>query len=270
MLCQKHGRVTAGARASALERRCQHLQHAGCFGFPSSKRAKWSRWLRWLRNRSSNILILSSPVIMNENLGPLRGGLKPLAVALRGHLSTKRRASLSPVQFPRGLRALTVFASFLEMNEIDIVRVMAFLVGRETLGRAAGAVIRAKLIGHIDGKPGVSGFRLSMQGVKKVDVAFLAEALIAVVRHNLRSRSVTLSDVADMDVLENLTAAAERAKVPVTLWNGQTAQVIGLAPTRGTRDALEFALARPEVKAAEFARVKGLSAANASNKFKQL
>jgi predicted transcriptional regulator len=45
---------------------------------------------------------------------------------------------------------------------------------------------------------------------------------------------------------------------------------VGLQPAQGTVDALQFALVKPEVRAAEFAAVSGTSITNASTKFKQL
>jgi hypothetical protein len=156
------------------------------------------------------------------------------------------------------------------MNEIITVRVQPCTMGRGTLGRTAGAVIRAMLIAAIDGKPGDSAVKLSLQGVDKIDTGFAAEAVVALFAHYRGKRAMVLADVGDPDTFENIAAAAERANEPITLHEGSGVRVIGRAPTRGTRAALDFALARPEVRAADYARDAGITAQNASNKFKQL
>lgn len=156
------------------------------------------------------------------------------------------------------------------MNEIETLRLQPYLVGRDTLGRAAGAVIRPKLAACIDAKPGAATIRLSLQGVKKIDVGFAAEAIIALFAQYRGARPMFLVDVGDRDVLENIEAAAERADVPVTIWEGQIVQVIGCTPPRRVREALAFALARSEALAGDFARHTGMSVQNASNLFKQL
>lgn len=158
----------------------------------------------------------------------------------------------------------------MNMNEIEILRVQPFLVGRETLGRTAGAVVRPKLISHIEGKRNAAVIQISLQGVRKIDVGFATEAIIAVFAQYRGVRPLCLIDVRDADVLENVTAAAERAGEPVTLWEGQTVRVIGRTPPRRVGEALEFALSRAEVRAGDFARHAGITVQNASNLFKQL
>ena len=69
---------------------------------------------------------------------------------------------------------------------------------------------------------------------------------------------------------ENIAAAAERMGVAVTIWNRDRVIVAGRAPSSGNRVALDYALARAEVRTSEFAHTAGISVANASTKFKQL
>ena len=59
-------------------------------------------------------------------------------------------------------------------------------------------------------------------------------------------------DLSDPDVKENYDAAAARKAQPLIVWTGDTAVVLGAQPSQGTRDALEFALRRPQTRAAEF------------------
>jgi hypothetical protein len=156
------------------------------------------------------------------------------------------------------------------MNMVVTVRAKPLVIGRGTLGRKAGAVIRDMLFAAIAAKSADAAVKLSFQGVDKIDAAFAAEAVVAVFAQFRGKRALFLADVGDPDTFENIAAAAERAKEPITLHDGAGVQVIGLAPTRGTREALAYALARSEVRIGEFRRQTGISAQNASNKFKQL
>jgi hypothetical protein len=79
-------------------------------------------------------------------------------------------------------------------------------------------------------------------------------------------------DLLDADQEENWQAAAQRAKQPIISWHERgNPTILGLEPTQGSADALQFALARPEIRATEFAAsMKAMSITNASSKFKQL
>jgi hypothetical protein len=63
------------------------------------------------------------------------------------------------------------------MNNTHTLRVHPFLVGRETIGRAAGVVIRPLLTAYIDARPAAEVMRLSLLGVRKVDVGFVKKRL---------------------------------------------------------------------------------------------
>jgi hypothetical protein len=72
-------------------------------------------------------------------------------------------------------------------------------------------------------------------------------------------------------MIENWEAAAAKKSQPIVLWSNDGARVMGVEPSQGNREALSFALSRPQARAAEFAEAtSGMSIANASTKFKQL
>lgn len=110
-----------------------------------------------------------------------------------------------------------------------------------------------------------------MEGVERIDASFASEAIVELIRRYRGSRGICLIDLSDAEVRFNIDLAAARVNVPVTIWNEGKAEVIGGQPSPGNREALEFALSRHQVRAAEFADVSAnMSIANASTKFKQL
>jgi hypothetical protein len=145
-----------------------------------------------------------------------------------------------------------------------------YFIAIEALGRPAGRVGSESLRKFVDSHSSSPLIAISMQGLRRIDLAFASEAIVAPIQFYLGSTGIFLMDLRDEDVLEHVSVAAERMKVPVAIGRAGTLLMVGSAPAAGTQDALAFALARPQVRAAEFAAHAGISIANASNKFRQL
>ena len=142
----------------------------------------------------------------------------------------------------------------------------------ETSGwdRTQGKVVSARLMSYLDSVADQRVVRISMEGVEKLDASFASEAIVEVIARYRKTKGICLVDLASSAIRLNIDLAAERVGVPVTVWNNEAVAVIGLKPSSGNREALNFALSRSEVRAAEFADVAGVSIANASTKLKQL
>ena len=102
-------------------------------------------------------------------------------------------------------------------------------------------------------------------------ITFASEAIVGLIDHYRSTAYLCLSHLTDEDIIDNIAAAAERANVPLTIWNNQGAAVLGMEEGSADHDALLFALARPlGVRAAEYAAAAGVSITNASSRFKRL
>lgn len=158
------------------------------------------------------------------------------------------------------------------MNERGTVIALYDLMGvPEGWGRAQGREVFNRLLALVESKAGTNIFKVSMKGVRRADISFASETLVELARRFRGTKGFCLINMTDPDMAENWEAAAARKGQPLLVWAGQDARVIGAKPSQGTREALEFALARPTTRAAEFALAKaGMSIANASMKFKQL
>lgn len=142
---------------------------------------------------------------------------------------------------------------------------------REGWGRAQGREVYPRLLDWVESQPGAVIFRVSLEGIGRMDLSFASETLVELARRFRGSKGFFLVDVPDADVLENLDAAAARKGVAMMVRKGSRLQLIGASPSEGNRGALEFALAHRCVRAAEFAEARrDMSIANASTKFKQL
>jgi hypothetical protein len=151
------------------------------------------------------------------------------------------------------------------------IRLRDFMDEGEGWGRAEGRVVYQRLLDFVEAHPGVTVFRVSTEGVKRVDISFASETLVELARRYRGSKGFCLVDVDNSDMIENWEAAATKKSQPLLLWEKKRGRVIGVAPSEGNREALSFALSRGMARAAEFAEAKpGMSIANASTKFKQL
>ncbi len=151
------------------------------------------------------------------------------------------------------------------------IRLREFMDGDDGWGRTLGRGVYQKLLSYVEARPEQTSFRISMEGVGRIDVSFASETVVELIRRYRGIKGICLVDLDDQDLIDNIDAAAARVKVPVLIWTGKTPRVVGIEPSSGNREAFAFALARPQARAAEFAEsVVGMTIANASTKFKQL
>lgn len=141
----------------------------------------------------------------------------------------------------------------------------------EGWGRTKGREVYNRLIDFVESKPGETVFHISVVEVKRIDFSFASETVVELARKFRGSKGFCFDAPVDLDMLENLDAAAERKEQPMMVWKNSEYKVIGLKPSKGIAAALEFAMKQDETRAAEFVTVNpGISIANASTKFKQL
>lgn len=138
-------------------------------------------------------------------------------------------------------------------------------------GRDQGRFVYQRLLSAVEVGAGSPIIRLSMKGVHRIDISFASETIVELARRYRGTRGICLCDVVDPDVIENIDAAAKKKEQPLMLREGKSLRVVGVQPTEGCREAFDFALSRPQVRATEFMQTKSkMSIANASMKFKQL
>ncbi len=152
-----------------------------------------------------------------------------------------------------------------------LIKLRTFMESSEGWGRDQGRQVLAKLLALVDAHPDASVFRISLEGVERMDVSFASETLVALAKRLRGNKGICILDLQSIDMRENIEAAATRMEQPLMIWMADQGEIIGCEPSPGTRAALNFALTRREVRASEFSDIMGdVSIANASSKFKQL
>lgn len=144
----------------------------------------------------------------------------------------------------------------------------------EGWGRACGREVYPRLVDYVESHPGVLVFKISLEGVKRIDLSFASETVVELARRYRGKKGFCFIDLTNPDMRENWDAAADRKELPLMVWEDEKhGQVIGRKPSAGLVDPLQFALNRTQTKAADYvaSRKKDkLTIANASMKFKQL
>jgi hypothetical protein len=157
------------------------------------------------------------------------------------------------------------------MNEPVDLRLRPLMSANEGWGRDSGREVHRALVEFVESRPGTLVFRVSLNGVKRVDISFASETIVELARRYRGKKGFCFTDLNDPDMEENWAAAAERAKQPLMTWTGGKARVMGPQPSQGIADAFRFAMTKGEARASDYAAsVKEMSITNASTKFKQL
>jgi hypothetical protein len=158
------------------------------------------------------------------------------------------------------------------MNEVTarVLPLRKLMDRSEGWGRSQGREVYQRLLLFVEENPGTLVFQISMKGVRRMDMSFASETIIELARRFRRSKGFCLVDLTDPDMIENIDAAGEKKEQPLLVWRGRSPDLIGMKPAEGAREAFQFAMARRQCRASEFAAQKKVSIANASMKFKQL
>lgn len=134
------------------------------------------------------------------------------------------------------------------------------------LGRRVNECLRAT----VEGMPTTTIFAISLLGIERTDASFPREAVIELALHFRMRRGFYLIDLDDVDLIDNLDAAATRRQQPLLLWASTPPCILGPQPGEGVRSMLMHVLSHGAVTAAEAARSLGIKVPNASNKLKEL
>lgn len=118
---------------------------------------------------------------------------------------------------------------------VRAIRLRDFMDGDQGWGRDQGREVYQLLLRFVEDNPGTVVFRISMEGVKRIDISFSSEAIVELARRFRGMKGFCLVDLMDTDLIENIDAACEKKKQPMLVAGARSA-VLGLKPTKGTRD----------------------------------
>jgi hypothetical protein len=138
-------------------------------------------------------------------------------------------------------------------------------------GHVQGRETYEKLRATVEAHPTELIFRISLEGVRRTDISFPRESVIELAKNYRGYRGFCLTDLHDLDLLENWDAAARKREQPLMVWNkDMPPTVLGPEPSTGLREMFQYVLSVPIARTSEAAANLHLKIPNASNKLKQL
>jgi len=151
-----------------------------------------------------------------------------------------------------------------------LLRLRDFMENSDGWGHEHGQVVHRKLLRALEGTPGRSIVRISLDGVRRTDASFPRESVVELARRYRGQKGFCLIDAADDDLLDNWDAAASKRDQPLIYWKGNKHRVLGPRPGRGNEGVFEFLMNRESTTASEAAGALKLGLTNASSKLKHL
>lgn len=145
-----------------------------------------------------------------------------------------------------------------------------FMKGPDGWGNAHGREVGALLEEVILRYPATEIFLLSFKGVKRTDASFSREAIVEIACRFRAKKALSIIDLEDDDLIENLDMAATKKEQPMFLWQGESWRLLGPVPTKGNKEVLDHLMVASEITAAGAAATFDLKLTNASTKLKAL
>ena len=156
------------------------------------------------------------------------------------------------------------------------LRLLDYMDSHDGWGNQAGREVHQRLNRVVEQNPQEVMFRISLSGVRRVDVSFARESVIEIARRYRGEKGFCLVDIgADADIeaddlLDNWRMAAEDRKQPLTVWTDEGARVIGPQPSQPANELLNFVYKRRTVATPEAAKALKKELNNVSTRLKQL
>ncbi len=156
------------------------------------------------------------------------------------------------------------------MNQnVEEIKIRDLMNGDDGHGRSQGEILLNKLMPPIQ-KSKALIIRFSLQGINRLDASFPRESIMEVSRSLKGEKGFCLTEVSNIDLVDNLDAAALKKKVSMLIWSGEEYQIIGIEPKKGLSEVISYVLKKEVTTAAEVAKTMDLKLNNASMKLKQL
>ncbi len=157
------------------------------------------------------------------------------------------------------------------MNEIRAtIKIKDFMDTPDGWGREQGHAVFQKLLSFVESNQNISIFKISMDGVKRIDASFPRESIMELAKRYQSKKGFYLTDIVNIDIIDNLDAAALKKEQPIYIWNGDEFQQIGAQPSTGLKDVLNYAVQRVSVTATEISEKLNIKMTNTSTKLKKL
>lgn len=156
----------------------------------------------------------------------------------------------------------------MKQNSI-VLKLLDFTCDDRPFGNTQGKEVFQKLSSYVEQHPDTLVFGISFDGIVGTDASFARESVISLAKSLRGERAFFLADLTDRDLLDNWRYAAQAKDQPLTVWNGNSYEVIG-PDLKASRELVDYVLQKGAVLASQAAADLGISVPNASTRLKRL
>ena len=156
------------------------------------------------------------------------------------------------------------------------LRLRDYMASDDGWGNKAGSLVQQQLVQDVEQSPQAVIFRISLSGIRCVDVSFARESVIELARRYRGEKGFCLVDVGSTedidaeDILDNWRLAAGDRKQPLTVWTDKGPRIIGPQPTEPAQELLSLVLTRKALGTPEAAKSLNKELNNVSTRLKNL
>jgi hypothetical protein len=156
------------------------------------------------------------------------------------------------------------------MNQKIKIRLRDFMISDDGWGNDAGRALCGELLNFVERHPECQVFEVSLESVNRTDASFPRESVAELARRFRKQLGFYLTDVENVDLLDNWDAAALKKEQPFFVWSGKGYSLIGPQPSSTSRVLIEYVVSRYETRTSDVVSDLNIKVNNASMKLKQL
>lgn len=152
--------------------------------------------------------------------------------------------------------------------DYQVIKLLDLIESPVTFGSAAGYLTLSVL--QIKADAAAKVIEISMKGVKAVDVCFTRNSIAAFAKLLLGNTGVIISDIENVDVLDNLLYGMKAKSVPLFIKQSNGSIVIYSDLSKSYKTILSYIYGNSEVYSSQVVKLFDISAPNASGKLQKL
>jgi hypothetical protein len=156
------------------------------------------------------------------------------------------------------------------MNEKTKIQLRDFMSSDDGWGNDAGRALCSTLLNFVESHPECQIFEISLKKIKRTDASFPRESVAELARRFRKQLGFYLTDVENIDLLDNWDAAALKKEQPFFVWNEKGYTVIGPQPSSSNKVLIDYIVSRYETRTSDVVADLNIKVNNASMKLKQL
>ncbi|HIF9225891.1 TPA: DNA-binding protein [Photobacterium damselae] len=151
-----------------------------------------------------------------------------------------------------------------------IIKLLDYTNDSHPNGNIQGKSVFKKIDNFILKNHLVDTFGISLEGIEATDASFPRESIIALAKQYRCQKFFYLTDMTDIDLIDNWSYGAVAKEQPLTIWSKYSYIIIGPKITEANRPLLEYILNNRAATTSQVANAFDITTQNASTRLKKM